>query len=641
MILNVSNISKAFDGKDVLKDVSFHIEEHEKAALIGVNGAGKSTLLRIIMKELVPDDGQVVLEKNRSIGYLAQHQDLTGTMSIYDQLLHVREDILKTEADMARSEREMTRLSGAALDAEMKNYASLTERFQRENGYAYKSEVVGVLKGLGFSEEDFGKRVGELSGGQKTRVALGKLLLTDPDLILLDEPTNHLDMHSVEWLETYLMNYRGAVLIVSHDRYFLNRVVTKVIEIERGTSRTYSGNYDAFSEKKEQLRRAAYAAWQNAERERRHQEDVITKLRQFNREKSVRRAESREKMLARMEMPEKPEELETRMKLVLTPGTESGNDVLAVDGLSKAFDGQTLYSDLHFEIKKGEHVALIGDNGTGKSTLLKILNGVLMPDSGEVLYGTNVNVGYYDQEMQVLCSTKTIFEEISDDYPDMTNTRIRSALAAFLFTNDDVFKLIGDLSGGERARVSLCKLMLSNCNFLMLDEPTNHLDIDSREILEDAIRAYTGTVLCVSHDRYFINRTATRILDLTHQTLLNYIGNYDYYLEKKEDVERANLGAAWADKKETRGETRAKRDWIAQKEAEAKRRKRENDLKKTEARIADLENENREIDAQFDHPDTAADPAALMALSEKKAEIEKELDAAYTLWEKLEEAGET
>lgn len=640
MILNVSNIAKAFDGKDVLKNVSFHIEEHEKAALIGVNGAGKSTLLKIIMKEIDPDSGQVVLEKNRSIGYLAQHQDLTGTLSIYDQLLNVRADILKIEADMARSEREMTRLKGEELEAEMKKYAALTERFQRENGYAYKSEVVGVLKGLGFSEEDFGKRVGELSGGQKTRVALGKLLLTDPDLILLDEPTNHLDMHSVEWLETYLLNYRGAVLIVSHDRYFLNRVVTKVIEIERGTSRTYSGNYDAFSGKKEQLRRAAYAAWQNAERERRHQEEVITKLKQFNREKSIKRAESREKMLARMEMPDKPEELDTRMKLVLTPGTESGNDVLTVDGLSKSFDGQTLFSSLHFEIKKGEHVVLIGDNGTGKSTLLKILNGHLAPDSGDVVYGANVEVGYYDQEMQVLDSGKTIFDEISDDYPEMTNTRIRSALAAFLFTDDDVFKLIGDLSGGERARVSLCKLMLSNCNFLMLDEPTNHLDIDSREILESAIRAYTGTVLCVSHDRYFINRTATRILDLTHQRLLNYIGNYDYYLEKKDDIERASLGAAETDRSKVRGETQAKRDWVAQKEAEAKRRKRENDLKKAEARIAELENENNKIDAQFENPDTASDPAALTELSEKKAAIEKELEETYALWETLEEAGE-
>ena len=464
----------------------------------------------------------------------------------------------------------------------------MTERFQRADGYAYRSEVTGVLKGLGFSEEDFGKHIGELSGGQKTRVALGRLLLTAPDIILLDEPTNHLDMHSIEWLETYLMNYKGAVLIVSHDRYFLNRVVTKVVEIENGVSRTYSGNYDAFSEKKEQLRKAQYAAWVNAERERKHQEDVIAKLKQFNREKSIRRAESREKMLDKMEMPERPEELNTKMNLRLVPKAESGHDVLTVEGLTKGFDGVTLFRDISFEIKKGEHVALIGNNGTGKSTMLKILNGVIPADSGTFVLGSNVTVGYYDQEMQVLDSSKSISDEISDDYPSMTNTEIRTALAAFLFTNDDVFKLIGDLSGGERARVSLCKLMLSNCNFLILDEPTNHLDIDSREILEGAVRAYEGTVLYVSHDRYFINRTATRILDLTHKQLLNYIGNYDYYLEKKDAVEKAALGEEAVAPSVSGLPTEAKKDWKAQKEEEAKKRKRENDLKKTEARIESL-----------------------------------------------------
>ena len=489
MILNISDITKSFDGKDVLRGVSFHIEDHEKAALVGVNGAGKSTLLKIIMGELAPDSGQAVLARDAKIGYLAQHQALTGTMTIYEQLLNVRKDILETAEAMARSEQQMTVLKGDALEEEMKTYAKLTERFQRADGYAYRSEVTGVLKGLGFSEEDFGKHIGELSGGQKTRVALGRLLLTAPDIILLDEPTNHLDMHSIEWLETYLMNYKGAVLIVSHDRYFLNRVVTKVVEIENGVSRTYSGNYDAFSEKKEQLRKAQYAAWVNAERERKHQEDVIAKLKQFNREKSIRRAESREKMLDKMEMPERPEELNTKMNLRLVPKAESGHDVLTVEGLTKGFDGVTLFRDISFEIKKGEHVALIGNNGTGKSTMLKILNGVIPADSGTFVLGSNVTVGYYDQEMQVLDSSKSIFDGISDDYPSMTNTEIRTALAAFLFTNDDVFKLIGDLSGGERARVSLCKLMLSNCNFLILDEPTNHLDIDSREILEGAVRA--------------------------------------------------------------------------------------------------------------------------------------------------------
>ncbi|MGN0256070.1 MAG: ABC-F family ATP-binding cassette domain-containing protein [Chordicoccus sp.] len=637
MILNISDITKSFDGKEVLRGVSFHVEDHEKAALVGVNGAGKSTLLKIIMGELTPDSGQAVLARDAKIGYLAQHQALTGTMTIYEQLLNVRKDILETAEAMKRSEHQMTVLQGDALEEEMKTYAKLTERFQRADGYAYRSEVTGVLKGLGFSEEDFGKHIGELSGGQKTRVALGRLLLTAPDIILLDEPTNHLDMHSIEWLETYLMNYRGAVLIVSHDRYFLNKVVTKVVEIENGVSRSYSGNYDAFSEKKEQLRKARYAAWVNAERERKHQEDVIAKLKQFNREKSIRRAESREKLLDKMDMPDKPEELNTKMNLRLVPKTESGHDVLTVEGLTKGFDGVTLFSDISFEIKRGEHVALIGNNGTGKSTMLKILNGVIPADSGTFVLGSNVTVGYYDQEMQVLDSSKSIFDEISDDYPAMTNTEIRTALAAFLFTNDDVFKLIGDLSGGERARVSLCKLMLSNCNFLILDEPTNHLDIDSREILESAVRAYEGTVLYVSHDRYFINRTATRILDLTHRQLLNYIGNYDYYLEKKDAVEAASLGAKAEGPSVSGAPTEAKKDWKAQKEEEARKRKRENDLKKTEARIETLETESSEIDAKFSDPAIATDVAKLTKLSERKDEIEKELEDLYARWEELQE----
>ncbi len=637
MILNISDITKSFDGKDVLRGVSFHIEDHEKAALVGVNGAGKSTLLKIIMGELSPDSGQAVLARDAKIGYLAQHQALTGTMTIYEQLLNVRKDILETAEAMAHSEQQMTVLKGDALEEEMKTYARLTERFQRADGYAYRSEVTGVLKGLGFSEEDFGKHIGELSGGQKTRVALGRLLLTAPDIILLDEPTNHLDMHSIEWLETYLMNYKGAVLIVSHDRYFLNRVVTKVVEIENGVSRTYSGNYDAFSEKKEQLRKARYAAWVNAERERKHQEDVIAKLKQFNREKSIRRAESREKMLDKMDMPEKPEELNTKMNLRLVPKTESGHDVLTVEGLSKGFDGVTLFQDISFEIRKGEHVALIGNNGTGKSTMLKILNGVIPADSGTFVLGSNVTIGYYDQEMQVLNSAKSIFDEISDDYPSMTNTEIRTALAAFLFTNDDVFKLIGDLSGGERARVSLCKLMLSNCNFLILDEPTNHLDIDSREILEGAVRAYEGTVLYVSHDRYFINRTATRILDLTHRQLLNYIGNYDYYLEKKDAVEAASLGAEAVDSSVSGLPTEAKKDWKAQKEEEARKRKRENDLRKTEARIDALETESSKLDTKFSDPAIATDVAELTKLSKQKDAVEKELEDLYARWEELQE----
>ncbi|MCI6173177.1 MAG: ABC-F family ATP-binding cassette domain-containing protein [Clostridiales bacterium] len=636
MILNIAEVTKAFDGKEILKGVSFHVEANEKAALVGVNGAGKSTLLKIIMGEETADSGQTVLAKDARIGYLAQHQALTVDETILNQLMSVRQDLLDLADSIRESELQMTRLSGDMLEEEMKRYARMTEAFERGGGYAYRSEVVGVLKGLGFSESDFSKTAGELSGGQKTRVALGRLLLTAPDIILLDEPTNHLDMHSIEWLETYLMNYRGAVLIVSHDRYFLNRVVTKVVEIENGHARTYSGNYDAFSEKKEMLRKAAYAAWVNAERERKHQEEVITRLKSFNREKSIRRAESREKMLAKMESPEKPADADDEMTLRFTPRLESGRDVLTVDGLTKRFDGVTLFSGLHFEIRRGEHVALIGNNGTGKSTILKILNGVIPPDDGTVAYGSQVEVSYYDQEMQVLDSSKTIFDEISDDYPAMTNTEIRTKLAAFLFTGEDVFKRIGSLSGGERARVSLCKLMLSDANFIMLDEPTNHLDITSREVLESAIRAYDGTVLCVSHDRYFINRTATRILDLTEHQLLNYIGNYDYYLEKKADVERAALGDTESGTETETGESRAKLDWKARKEEEARKRKLASSLRRTEEEIENLEREDAELDKAFEDPAVATDHEKLTELSRRKEAIAFDLSAAYERWEKLQ-----
>lgn len=636
MILSCQNIQKAFLENTVLSNVSFHIEDHEKAAIVGINGAGKTTLLRIIVGEMSPDAGQVVLSKGKTLGYLAQNAGLNSENTIYDELLSVKQELVDLEQQMRAAEKAMKEADESTLSSLMEKYTSLTHRFETANGYAYKSELTGVLKGLGFGEEDFTKTVSTLSGGQKTRVALGKLLLLSPDLIILDEPTNHLDMHSITWLETYLLNYKGAVLIVSHDRFFLDRIAGKIIEIDQSKATVFTGNYTDYAKKKEQLRIAQWNAYVNQQREIKHQEEVIEKLRSFNREKSIKRAESREKLLNKIEVLEKPMEVRTDMHLTLTPRLTSGNDVLQVEGLSKAFGDQTLFTRIGFEIKRGEHVAIIGDNGTGKTTLLKILNGLIPADAGSFQLGSNVEIGYYDQEHHVLHSEKTLFEEISDDYPYLTNTQIRNVLAAFLFTGDDVFKRICDLSGGERGRVSLAKLMLGNANFLILDEPTNHLDIQSKEILEDALNSYEGTVLYVSHDRYFINRTATRILELTAQTFVNYIGNYDYYLEKK-DIMTASLSPADAVSSAPAADTESKQDWKQQKEEQARLRKKENDLKKCEAQIALLEQQKTDLDNKMCDPAIATDVAELQALSKKIADTEKELEALYEKWEVLAE----
>lgn len=637
MILACQNISKAFGTNEILKDASFHIEEREKAALVGINGAGKSTLFKIIVGEMTADTGEVILSKGKTLGYLAQHQDLTGDLTIYEEVLQAKQDLIRMEERLRALEEEMKHEQGERLEELMNTYTRLSHTFELENGYAYRSEVVGVLKGLGFEPEEFEKKVSTLSGGQKTRVALGRLLLTKPDVILLDEPTNHLDMESIAWLEGYLLNYSGAVFIVSHDRYFLDRVVTKIVEIDAGKVTTFEGNYSAYSQKKAMLREAAYHAWMNQQQEIRHQEEVIAKLKSFNREKSIRRAESREKMLDKMEVLEKPSEVRADMRIRLKPRVTSGNDVLRVSNLSKSFPGQPLFSDLNFEIRRGERVAIIGNNGTGKTTILKILNGVVAPDGGQIELGTKVQIGYYDQEHQVLHMDKTIFQEISDTYPYLTNTEIRNVLAAFLFTEDDVFQPIHTLSGGERGRISLAKLMLSNANFLILDEPTNHLDIVSKEILEQALRDYTGTVLYVSHDRYFINQTATRILELTNQQLVNYIGNYDYYLEKKEELTSIYAPSAAADNVEKPAQSAVKLDWKTQKEEQARQRKRENDLKKTEARIEELETRDAEIDEEMSLPEVATDVAKCVALSNEKAEIAAELEQLYEKWEELAE----
>ena len=633
MVLSCHNIFKSFGEQTVLENCSFHIEEYDKAAIVGINGAGKSTLLKIIAGELSADSGTCIVAKDKQLGYLPQQQVMESEHTIYEELLLVKKDLITMEEQIRAMEIRMKSHSGEQLDALMQTYSRLTHEFELNNGYSYKSEVIGILKGLGFSEEDFKKSVSTLSGGQKTRVALGKILLNKPEIIMLDEPTNHLDMESIAWLETYLLNYKGAVLIVSHDRYFLDRISNKIIELDFSKAITFTGNYSAYSEKKALLRTAQWNAYMNQQNEIKHQEEVIRKLKSFNREKSIRRAESREKMLDKIEVLDKPMEHTANIKMQITPRLLSGTDVLSLQDVKKSFGSLLLFEHLNFEIKRGEHVALIGNNGTGKTTILKIINQILPCDEGNVKIGMNVNIGYYDQEHNVLHKEKSLFDEIADDFPTLTNTEIRNTLAAFLFTGDEVYKRIMESSGGERGRVSLAKLMLSEANFLILDEPTNHLDIASKEILENVLNHYEGTILYVSHDRYFINKTATRILDLDQNNVINYIGNYDYYLEKKNTSGNETLTL---EKKNTE-ESISKLDWKQQKEQLAQVRKLENEFKRVEETISKLEERSGVLDYEMALPENAVNVPILQSFLSEKESIQKELEELYLRWDALSE----
>ena len=632
MILQVSNINKYFNDNHILKDVSFHMNEYDKTALVGINGSGKTTLIRIIMNELDKDSGNISLNKGISVGYLPQNAIIDSDATIYEEVLKVKEALISDEQALRDMEKEMGDVKGRELEALMEDYHKLEEAFDRAGGYRIASDISGTLKGLGFSEEEFGKPVNTLSGGQKTRVALSKLLVGTPDMIILDEPTNHLDMNSIIWLENYLLNYKGAVLIVSHDRYFLDRIVDHVVELDCGVCTSFTGNYSDYAAKKEIIRVSQLNAYLNQQRDIRHQQEVIEKLRSFNREKSIKRADSRAHMLEKIELIDKPTENNNSMQIVLSPRIESGKNVLDVTDLTKAYDHR-LFSDINFSLRRGDHVAIIGDNGTGKTTILKIINNIVTADSGEIKLGTNVCIGYYDQEHHVLHDDKTIFEEISDDFPTLTNTEIRNMLAAFLFTGDDVFKPIHNLSGGEKGRVSLAKLMLSEANLLILDEPTNHLDITSKEILENALNNYTGTLLYVSHDRYFINRTADRILELNSEGLTEYLGNYDYYLEKKQE-NTTSAGSLKISSNNIKNEAAAL-DYKAQKAEAARIKKLNNDLNKLEDKIAHTEQAISDIDAWLNDSSNGTDTAGLIKKQKEKESLDEELLILYDKWEEL------
>ena len=639
MILACRQLHKAYGIDVILDKITFHIEEREKAAIVGVNGAGKTTLFKVLTGEISADGGEFYLKKDTSLGYLAQSFETNSDKTIYEEMLSVFEKIMQTEANLREMENEMGCLSGQALADKMEEYAALQHYFEENDGYSYQSRMKGVLKGLGFTESDFNKPMNQLSGGQKTRVHLGKLLLSKPDVLLLDEPTNHLDIASIEWLEDFLRTYPGSVLIISHDRYFLDRIVTKVIEIENKKSYVYNGNYSFYWQQKEINREIQQKAYDMQQKEIRHQEDVIRTLRQFNREKSIKRAESREKVLEKMERIDRPDALPDQMRLTLTPHLTSGNDVLHAENLSKSYGGQKVFQNVSFDVKRSDKVAIIGPNGVGKSTLFRMLLKEVSSDSGLIRFGTNVFVGYYDQEQAKLDETKTIFEEISDSYPTLTQGQIRNMLAAFVFTGDDVFKPISALSGGEKGRVSLAKIMLSKANTLMLDEPTNHLDMFSKEVLESALNRYEGTCIYISHDRYFINKTAEKILELTPEGVILYNGNYDYYLEKKAERARNEAEKALQNPQKTTTVAPAqpisetKNDWLKQKEQQAAERKLANKIKKIETEIEETEAAIARADE--DMVACGTDYSKAQSIFDEKTKLEEKLEKLYEDWEEL------
>ena len=663
MILSCYEIKKSFGDKEVLKNITFHINEHEKVAMIGNNGAGKTTLFHIIQKELEPDSGVISIKKDATVGYLAQVQNYKDDRTIMEELLDAKRDVIEMEERIRLMEEEMKTLNGVELEQLMNRYHEALHLFDLAGGYTYKSDIQGILRGLNFPESDFDKSVLKLSGGERTRLSLGRILLTAPDLILLDEPTNYLDIASVTWLENYLLNIKSAVLLVSHDRYFINRIVTKTVEIENGKSLMFDGNYEDFIVKKEIRKASLLSAYEKQQKEIKHQKEVIDTLRSFNREKSVKRADSRQHVLDKMELIEKPVEEKIDMGLEFHLNKDSGNDVLSVKNISKSYGERTLFSDVSFEIKKGEHVALIGANGTGKTNILKIINGVIPADSGEILLGSNVEIGYFDQQSAVLSDEKTVFEEISDTYPKMTETEIRNTMASFLFRGDEVFTRISILSGGERGRVVLAKLMLSGANFLILDEPTNHLDMISKEILENALNAYPGTLFYVSHDRYFINRTAERILCLDNNCITGYLGDYDYYLEKSTELQagivssadkiagnihsvnnqsvnsvNANIstGTANSNAAYSAGSvSESKADWQKAKAEQAAKRKLENQIKKIEEEISVLETALSDLEIQMNNPDIATNSVKLQEVCKEHSEKKELLDEKMALWEEL------
>lgn len=637
IILSCKDIKKSYGIDVIIENISFTVQENDKVGIVGVNGAGKSTLFKIITGRLEKDEGDLFIGKNIRIGYMSQDFNFESDNTIWDEMLTVFGPLIELEKSIADMEQRISRMSSGSetgsAEALLGTYANLQEEFKNRNGFGYKSQIKGVLKGLGFPTEDYDKPVSILSGGQKTRIALGKVLLQNFNLLLLDEPTNYLDIQSVEWLEEYLKNLKCAALIVSHDRYFLDMVTNRTFEIENRTLTEYNGNYSIYIEKKQQLRELQLKDYAEQQKEIVRQEAIIARFRQYNREKSIKQAESREKALERVERIDRPDALPKGIGFKFEPGVRSGNDVLAVDDLGKSFD-QRLFDHASFDIKRGEKVALLGPNGTGKTTMLKIIAGLLPADSGKVRLGTNVIIGYYDQEQESLNYSSTVIDEIWDEYPQLNQGELRTKLAAFLFQGEEVFKEISKLSGGERSRIALLKLMLSKSNFLLMDEPTNHLDILSKEVLENALANYTGTVLLVSHDRYFLNKVATKIVELKQDSCIQYNGNYAYYLYNREKFENREDELQSAENEEV---TANKNDWLKQKEEKSNLRRQQKRLETVEAEIAQSEARIKEIDSLMETPEVFTDHIKCQEYHDEKEALKARLDLLYDEWSELSE----
>lgn len=626
MIISANNITKYFGEEKVLSDVSIQINKDERYAICGSNGTGKSTLLKILINELTPDEGEVHIAKNIKVGYLAQYNDNSSNDTILNTVIDARDDLINMENELSMLEQNMT--DKEAID----NHEKLLKEFQDKGGLYYKSLAESVLKGLGFTNDEFSKTLDMLSGGELTRVYLARILVEDNDLLILDEPINHLDINAISWLENFLSSYNKPLIIVAHDRYFLDKVVNHVLDLNTTPARTYKGNYSAFMSQKENLLLTNEREVEKQNKEILHQKEVIEKLQSFNREKSIKRAESRIKTLDKMEVINKISDNKTDIRLSFDVRNRSGDDVLKVEEISCIYDDGKIFENVSFSLNRLDRVALLGDNGTGKSTILKMITGSKKATSGTIKMGTNVELSYYDQAQMNLTDDNTIFQEIHDMYPNMNNTKVRNALAAVGFMQDDVNKLIKTLSGGEKGRVSLCKLMLSDANFLILDEPTNHLDMESKDILEHALNEYEGTLLFVSHDRYFVNKVATKVLELTDNGVNEYLGNYDYYIDKKDSVSNKYT---FSSKEDITKESSGKDDWKKQKELAAKKNKLKKEFNNIESQIEKLEDEIAKIDEELMNPDNATNSAKLNELTNNKNEINLKLEPLYDKWEEL------